>query len=293
MILYELDQAPCNYQIGNYKVVMVTLSGDEVPLPKFITSGAPESSKIWYQTTKASDAGKYRLRCYGSIFRRGLVIDSISTDFYIDVLPIIKSVSPNDANEPMWDIGLEDQAVDIEESMLYPVEIIDTEWGQEMLVTPKLGTAKDFLYWDDAIDAFVIHEGAALENFVGDHYVCLNVAYFNETYHEEHEDCFTMTINANLTEAEELAIVANETWVPPEKPEYKPPPVNQFVISDQGLDLGPFNQRQPIPYIADLSITGVLTIAWDRSMTPRDDFEEINPSRVAVRNQSDIELAEK
>lgn len=87
---------------------MVTLSGDEVPLPKFITSGAPESSKIWYQTTKASDAGKYRLRCYGSIFRRGLVIDSISTDFYIDVLPIIKSVSPNDANEPMWDIGLED-----------------------------------------------------------------------------------------------------------------------------------------------------------------------------------------
>ena len=150
----------------------------------------------------------------------------ISTDFYIDVLPIIKSVSPNDANEPQWDIGLEDRAIDVEDSMLYPVDIIDTPWGQEMLVTPKLGTAKDFLYWDDDIDAFVIHEGAALEEFVGDHYICLNVAYFNETYHEEYDDCFTMTINANTTEAENQTIVANETWVPPEKPEYKPPPVN-------------------------------------------------------------------
>lgn len=71
MILYELDQAPCNYEIGYYNVVMVTLEGVELPLPKFITSGTPESPKIWYQTTEASDAGKYRLRCYGSILRRG------------------------------------------------------------------------------------------------------------------------------------------------------------------------------------------------------------------------------
>ena len=49
--------------------------------------------------------------------------------------------------------------------------------------------------------------------------------------------------------------------------------------------------RQPIPYIADLSITGVLTIGWDRKMTAREDFEEINPSRVGIRDASDVEKA--
>ena len=56
--------------------------------------------------------------------------------------------------------------------------------------------------------------------------------------------------------------------------------------------MGPYNPAQPIPYIADLSITGVLRIGWDRSMTERDDYESINPSRVAVRDSTDIVKAE-
>ena len=69
-------------------------------------------------------------------------------------------------------------------------------------------------------------------------------------------------------------------------------PVEEFSVTDYGLELGPSYPGQPIPYIADLTISGVLTIGWDRTMIPREDFEKINPARVGIRNITDIEVAE-
>ena len=98
--------------------------------------------------------------------------------------------------------------------MLYPVEIIDNPWGQEMEVTVDYGSAKDFVEWDDEKDVFVIHQGDATGLYVGEHEICMNVAHFNETYREEYNDCFTITI---LPEPED------PTWQPPDKNQAEPP----------------------------------------------------------------------
>lgn len=59
-----------------------------------------------------------------------------------------------------------------------------------------------------------------------------------------------------------------------------------FVISGFDTNLGPYNEDQPIPYVEYLSARGVLSIGWDRRMTQRKDYPELNPSRVAVPNQN-------
>ena len=41
-------------------------------------------------------------------------------------------------------------------------------------------------------------------------------------------------------------------------------------------------KKRPIPYIADFSQTGVMTIGWDRPMTPYEKPNEIPPTRVAI-----------
>ena len=159
-----------------------------------------------------------------------------------------------------------------------------------MEVTVDYGTAKGFLEWDNATDQFVVHEGIATEQYVGEHVISMTFEYKNDTYSESYQESFTLTIKAPTVETN-----SNETTqTPPDQNKYIPEPVEPFVvINDLGLEKGPFNPRQPVPYISDLSIDGVLVIGWDRSMTIRDDFEKINPSRVAISNSSDIALAEK
>ena len=64
---------------------------------------------MWFDTDVEADIGTYIIRCYGSLMHEGLEVDSISTDFKIDVLPVIKRVSPNDTpTAPFWELGLED-----------------------------------------------------------------------------------------------------------------------------------------------------------------------------------------
>lgn len=212
MVQYEVDQYPCDYVVGNYRVTWVnTKTGVESSVPDFITTGTPTNPKLWYQTFDNDDVGEYTLRLYGSLYRRGEVIDTIWTDFLLTVMPVIQIVSPTDSEGDkvqFWDINLEDQEIDIEEKMLYPVDIIETPYGQEMEVTIDYGTAKDFVTWDDEKDVFVIHEGDAEDLYVGKHEICMNVAYFNSTYREEYNDCFTITILPREKD--------NSTWTPPD-----------------------------------------------------------------------------
>jgi len=80
-----------------------------------------------------------------------------------------------------------------------------------MTVTVDLGTAKDFMYWDADTQDFKINEDVATELYVGTHTICMNVAHFNETYREEYNDCFKVTIRA--------PDVVVPKWTPPEKVE--------------------------------------------------------------------------
>ena len=56
----------------------------------------------------------------------------------------------------------------------------------------------------------------------------------------------------------------------------------------ESLEPGPFNPKQPIPRIKSLNPTGVLRIGWDRKMLEPEDYSEINPSKVGIRD-SDAE----
>lgn len=48
------------------------------------------------------------------------------------------------------------------------------------------------------------------------------------------------------------------------------------------LEPQPKNKERPIPYIAEFSQRGVMTIGWDRLMTPYENPKEIPPQKVAV-----------
>ena len=51
----------------------------------------------------------------------------------------------------------------------------------------------------------------------------------------------------------------------------------------ESIKEAPYDQAAPVPYIVDFSLTGVLTIGWDRKMQKVYDFEEANRKKVAVR----------
>ena len=107
VVSYELVQAPCDYPVGDWRMYLVNTEGKEIPLPTFITTKDPATPWMLIETDRSEFIGKYKLRCYGSILRRGKVVDSAYTDFSLLVLPVQKSVSPNDTpTAPQWDLGL-------------------------------------------------------------------------------------------------------------------------------------------------------------------------------------------
>ena len=109
IVEYELDQEPCQFDIGEYHCVQVLDISSEASLPTFIRSAKNSSPTIWFDTQDASDVGSYKIRCYGSMIHEGQIVDSISTDFKLDILPVVKRVSPNDTpTAPIWELGLKD-----------------------------------------------------------------------------------------------------------------------------------------------------------------------------------------
>ena len=62
------------------------------------------------------------------------------------------------------------------------------------------------------------------------------------------------------------------------------PDIRQVVYGTELAET--FTPDQPIPYIRDLTTTGLLLIEWDRLMTLPDDPQSINKAKVAVSNQN-------
>ena len=52
-----------------------------------------------------------------------------------------------------------------------------------------------------------------------------------------------------------------------------------------------FDAERPIPYIQELSISGLLTIGWDRNMMVPKNYSAIKTSRIAV--EKDYNRSEK
>ena len=100
--------------------------------------------------------------------------------------------------------------------------------------------------------------------------------------HEDYEEvltyCFTINVEEQIEQVDEqiLPVLAQEYQVLPARDDY-------FVMGEYGTELGPYNVKQPVPFIEDITVDGLLSIGWDRALKQRDDFEELNPSKVAVR----------
>ena len=51
-------------------------------------------------------------------------------------------------------------------------------------------------------------------------------------------------------------------------------------------------ETRPVPYIARLTETGLLTIGWDREMDPPVEFEMIPVTKIAIRDYSSFSSSE-
>ena len=52
--------------------------------------------------------------------------------------------------------------------------------------------------------------------------------------------------------------------------------------------MGLYDPLQPIPYIVDLTRTGLMTIGWDRTMVPPGNYTVIPSAQVAVRSWDNL-----
>ena len=140
-----------------------------------------------------------------------------------------------------------------------------------MEVKVDLGLAAEFLRFDSTTNSFKVASTIDLSIYCGAFEICVQIFFKNATYIEQYSDCFVITIECP------------EEPIPPfEFPILDPA---NFTIHEGPLELGPYNPDQPIPRIKDLTPTGILLIGWDRQMTPPEDFTEINPSKVGIRDK--------
>ena len=51
----------------------------------------------------------------------------------------------------------------------------------------------------------------------------------------------------------------------------------------ESKELEPYSPEQPLPYIVELTSTGVMTFGWDRKMSQPSNITEILPSKVVAR----------
>ena len=62
-----------------------------------------------------------------------------------------------------------------------------------------------------------------------------------------------------------------ESWFPEDPIEYR----NWDGAIRENIELGPYSEDQPIPYIADMSQKGVMVIGWDRQMSTPQNYTRI------------------
>lgn len=74
--------------------------------------------------------------------------------------------------------------------------------------------------------------------------------------------------------------------MPPDPIEYKAWDEIQYTIKES-MEPEAYDPVKPVPYIADMTPTGVMTIGWDRTMTPPMNFTVIPQVQVAVRSWND------
>ena len=161
-------------------------------------------------------------------------------------------------------MNLENQRVKIGESLLYSPGIQLNTYGYLMDVRADLGAANRFTEFDSERNTFKVHSNLLTKSDIGIYIIKISAKFYSENYEENFRGEFLLTV---WDDPEKDA----DPWFPPDPIEY------QFWDGSirEDAKLGPYDPLQPIPYIVDLSRTGLMTIGWDRVMVPPGNYTVI------------------
>ena len=104
----------------------------------------------------------------------------------------------------------------------------------------------------------------------------ISARFYNSTYEEKFKGQFFLTVWDDEPKV--------SPWMPPDPIEY----VKWDGAIRESQEPEPFDPLKPIPYIVDLSRTGVMTIGWDKTMVPPGNYTVIPEAQVAVRSWDDV-----
>ena len=148
-------------------------------------------------------------------------------------------------------------------------------FGQETVVTLKMRKAALFAYYDSASHTFVVDGSRITDDMVGLHKITVETTY---TDPKGQTQFFSKSFYLK---------------VEPDPSKLDLGPVEEF-IDDRNIvsqadfkgiimvEPQPKSTERPVPYIAEFSQTGVMTIGWDRAMKPYEKPKEIPPTQIAI-----------
>ena len=269
-IPFGFDQSPCEFETtyevevtdrSSGKTYSITLKEHEYEdVLEFLEH---KSSSTPYLTIdgekiKTDGVGVYDIKIKATLDNEYQT--SASTEFALKIVPptpFIKREFP-----PPWINTIKDQFTNTGSEFEYDLPPPKSSGGETMTVVVDLGTAEDFMTYDNTTNKFSIKEGETTTEDEGIHIITITTSYVNATGFEKvYKRQFSLTVG------------------PPDKSKYQSDMINwrNWVKDDvvYTREMEEFHPDQPIPYIASLSNTGVCKIAWDRSMIVRTDVEKI------------------
>jgi len=121
-----------------------------------------------------------------------------------------------------------------------------------------------FAEFDSETITYIIRSNYLQRGDIGEYMVVINARFYNDTYEEKFNGHFMVTIWDDP--------VVEEPWTPPNPIEIKD--WDPVAIRDS-MEPEPYDPQKPIPYVAEISQTGVMTIGWDKSMMPPNNYTVI------------------
>ena len=137
-----------------------------------------------------------------------------------------------------------------------------------------LGDAFRFVTFEKERNMFMVQSKFVSPSDVGEYRIEVKATFFNSTFSETYKKSFMLTIWDDTSPPSE-----KEPWFPPNPifyPDWKPQNYKRGNMTQK------IDPERPVPYIVDLSSTGMLKIGWNKEMAPPQNFTEIPPTMIAV-----------
>lgn len=182
--------------------------------------------------------------------------------------------------EPDFMVGLQDQRVQVGDSLVYTLDNIEGSYGYQMDVTMRTGAASLFSSYDKTLKTFKVNGDVVTRENIGFYPIEVTATFFNSTFSETYKRQFILEVWDDPIPEE-----PKEPWFPEDPIWYPELPDYRYIRKNYTQEYDP---QRPIPYIADLNEDGILKIGWNKVMSPPANHTEIPPTYIAL--EPDVEL---